>query len=334
MIDSKVAYLEDKFKLIYRDEKVDDSVDECRLLCKTVVSAISPGTEVAAYTGMSPLRPGNAYPRLVGYCNVSEIIKAGEGSKYNIGERVLTFQSHRQFFNIDESEVLAKIPDGVSNKSAACAYLYHLGYDAILKSQVKLGTPVVVIGLGVLGLGSVAMASLAGGVVYAVSDYRKTAEIAKNLGAKNVFTRKQLPQLLKLLGDRLSDVVVTTSGSWEDWNSALKIAGQNGRIAVIGFPGRTIPPPKKNPFDSQYFYMKQLLVQAVGWSPENNDSRRFHNFNEKTNLDFILNQIEQKVLNPNKLISGVYLWSDLDKAYQNIAARVDSPITYVLEWKK
>jgi threonine dehydrogenase-like Zn-dependent dehydrogenase len=334
MMNSMVAYLEGPYNLIYRDEVVNNIVKEGVVTCRTIVSAISPGTEVSAYVGMEPLRPGVSYPRLVGYCNVSEIIKVGENSKYSVGERVLTFQSHRQFFNIDESEILAKIPDGVNSKLAACSYLYHLGYDAILKSKVKLGTPVVVLGLGVLGLGAVAMASLAGGVVYAVSDYKKTSKLAKDFGAKDVFTREQLPQLLETLGDRLADVLITTSGSWKDWSSALKITGQNGHIAVIGFPGRGGESIKSNPLDSQYFYMKQLNIQAVGWSPEGNDARRFNNFNEKSNLEFILDRIKDKTLDPIKLISDTYLWKDLDMAYQDFVARRNSPITYIIEWKK
>jgi hypothetical protein len=80
--------------------------------------------------------------------------------------------------------------------------------------------------------------------------------------------------------------------------------------------------------------MKQLHIQAVGWSPETNDSRKFNNFNEKANLEFILNRIERNALDPSKLISGVYAWEDLSKAYEDLSVRIDSPITYILEWKK
>lgn len=49
------------------------------LLCETLVTAISPGTELAAYIGLPPLRSGLVYPRVQGYCNVARVRAAGSG---------------------------------------------------------------------------------------------------------------------------------------------------------------------------------------------------------------------------------------------------------------
>jgi hypothetical protein len=45
--------------------------------CETIFTAISPGTELAAYTGVEPLRPGRQYPWLQGYCNVACVTDVG-----------------------------------------------------------------------------------------------------------------------------------------------------------------------------------------------------------------------------------------------------------------
>jgi hypothetical protein len=93
MIEVKVSKLLAPNKLIFETENIDESLlasDE--ILCKTLVSAISPGTEIAAYNGLPPLRPMKPYPRLVGYCNVSEIIDVGSNvTEYKIRQRILTF---------------------------------------------------------------------------------------------------------------------------------------------------------------------------------------------------------------------------------------------------
>jgi len=335
MIEAKVAYLEEAYDLHFRNVSLDDNISSDEILCETLVSVISPGTEVAAYTGMPPLKPGNTYPRLVGYCNVARVLKIGnKTSGLSVGDRVLTTQSHRSHFIIKKDEVLCLVPQGVESQHAACGYLYHLGYDAVLKAGVNLGQKVVVIGLGVLGLTSVAMASKAGGTVYGISNHAKPKRIALNNGAQIVYERGELSKLKNILGEQLADVVITTSGTWSDWDMALDIAGQNSFIAVLGFPGRGEKDPVNNPLDSQHFYTKQLHIKAVGRSPENNDSRNYLPFNQKSSLSFILDEINLKMLNPDELITANYSWNKLEEAYLSLISKEDSPITYLLEWKK
>jgi NADPH:quinone reductase-like Zn-dependent oxidoreductase len=282
MIKTKVAYLEEPYNLNFKDVSLKDSLTANEIFCETLVTAISPGTEVAAYVGLPPLQPGKIYPRLVGYCNVARVLKVGSKiTGLSAGDRVLTLQSHRSHFIVQGNEILSLVPSGVNSHEAATAYLYHLGYDAIHKAGIKYGHKVVVI-----------------------------------------------------LGSSLSDVVITTSGAWNDWTIALEVAAQNGLISVLGFPGRGENTPLNNPLDSQYFYTKQLRIQAVGKSPENNDSRNYLSFNQKDNLSFILNEMDLKKLKPNELISNNYQWNDLEEAYLNLISKKDSPITYVLEWKE
>lgn len=304
------------------------------VLCETIVSAISPGTELAAFKGLPPLRPGNVYPRLLGYCNVARVLEVGPSvDGVQAGDRVLTFSSHRSAFVIAEAEILYKLPETACAEDIACAYLFHLGYNAVLRGNVRVGSRVLVIGLGVLGLTTVAMAALAGARVFALSDQNGPASIALQMGAEEVFGRNDLSSLTKKIGPDLADLVVSTTNSWSDWQTALQIAGQLGMVAVLGFPGRGEPLAPSNPLDSQYFYMKQLRIEAVGMSPELPDSRGFCRFNERTNIDFIANQITRGRLNPSLLVSSCYEGTNAQEAYLDLLARRSSPITYLLQWK-
>ena len=57
---------------------LDNNVKDDFVRVETQFSAISIGTEVAAYKGISPLRPvTNPYPRKVGYCNEAALRKLG-----------------------------------------------------------------------------------------------------------------------------------------------------------------------------------------------------------------------------------------------------------------
>jgi D-arabinose 1-dehydrogenase-like Zn-dependent alcohol dehydrogenase len=334
-IEATVVTLTGPRRLELRRETLDRAdLGPTELLCETLVTAISPGTELAAYTGAPPLREGTAYPRVQGYCNVARILAVGaEVRGLSPGDRVLTFTSHRSHFVIRADDVLATLPADADAAQVSCAYLYHLGYNAVLRSDVRAGARVLVIGLGVLGLTSVAMAALAGAEVHAVSDQTHPQGLAREFGAREVFARGQRQALRDALGEG-ADVVICTTNGWEDWALALEMAGTRGTLAVLGFPGRGRPPGEFNPLDSRYFYAKQLRIEAVGHSPEHADGRGFARFNERTNLRYLVDQIVRGRLRAASLISGRYAGPDIELAYGDLLARKHSPVTYVLQWNR
>jgi 2-desacetyl-2-hydroxyethyl bacteriochlorophyllide A dehydrogenase len=331
-VKAKVWHLVAPGKLELREEPLPEIL-ATEVLCKTVSSVISTGTEIAAYQGLPPLRPGKVYPRVQGYCNLAEIQACGDKVEgYCVGDRVLTFESHRSHFVMDQSAILCLVARTTEPAEAAATYLFHLGYDACLKSELSLGSPIVVIGLGILGITTSLVARAAGAKVYTLSDQNLPASIVVSKGAKN-FRRSQREELIASLGDRLADCVITTTNQWSDWDVALDLAGRNSMIATLGFPGRGEPPPEFNPLDSSRFYMKQLRLQAVGLAPEENDSRDFIKFNEKTNMAFLLDQVESGLLDAGSLITGTLSFDDLDTAYQKIIARENSALTFALRWQ-
>lgn len=308
-------------------------VGDDELLCETLISAISPGTEIAAYEGLPPLRPNVTYPRLLGYCNVARVISVGKRvTSHEPGDRVLTFMSHRSAFVIKETEIVYKLHVGEDVRKIVCTYLFHLGYNAILRSGVRAGTRVVVIGLGALGLTTVAVAALAGAKVFAISDQEHPTAIALKFGAETVFSRRDLHLLADRLGSDLADVVVTTTNSWKDWTTALQMAGKFGVIAVLGFPGRGVGAPTINPLDSQYFYARQLRIEAVGVSPERSDDRGHCRFNERSNIEYLASQISNDRLDSSLLVSGEFDATEIQTAYLGLLKREGSPITYLLRW--
>ena len=305
------------------------------VLCETIVTAISPGTELAAYTGAPALRAGITYPRLLGYCNVARVLAVGDGVRdVRVDDRVLSFMSHRSHFVMPASSVQVRLPPEVKTEDAACAYLFHLGYNAVLRSDVRAGSRVLVVGLGALGLTSIAMASLAGADVVGISDHPVPAGIARGFGASAVYSRAEFERMLESPGHELADVVVATTNAWTDWDIALKAAAQRGTIAVLGFPGRGAEPPQLNPLDSRYFYTKQLRIEAVGLSPEKPDDRGFTRYNVKANLAFIVQRIVAGDLDAAALVSGTYPGAEIERAYQDLLARNSSPITYTLRWSQ
>lgn len=330
--EATVVHLVEPYRLELRRSPLAD-LGPADVLCETLVTAISPGTELAAYTGLPPLRAGVFYPRLQGYSNVGRVLAVGSAvSGLRSGDRVLSFTSHRSHFVLLATDVLLRLPPQAKAEDVACAYLFHLGYNAVLRSGVRAGSRVLVLGLGALGLTSVAMASLAGATVFGLSDQPHPQRIAKALGATGVYGRAELGALRDALTDGLADVVITTTNGWDDWAIALQMAAPLGTIASLGFPGRGQAPGSFNPLDSQYFYAKQLRIESVGLSPERSDNRGFARFNERDNLKYLADQIVCGRLNPAMLVSGRYPGAQIEQAYKDLLARKNSPVTYVLQW--
>lgn len=322
-----VAKLEGPRSLKWETQLVPDGPLQSRqIACRTLYSAISPGTEVAAYVGLPPLRPGNVYPRLVGYCNLALVTDVGtEVSAVARGDYVLTHQSHRSGFICAEEAVLCRVDKSADMAAVSTAYLFHLGYAGLLKADFRPGHHVAVVGLGPLGLGAIGVVSACGGLATAYSNQKDAAAKATEFGAVRCF-RKDDPV------EPVFDIVVTTSNSWDDWQLALKLARFGGTIAVLGFPGRGEDPPGFNPLASEYVYDKQLTITACGMVPNLDVRPSDIRFTIKRNLQWLVHLIQSGKIPAHGLISEIVSAPDLDRVYGRLADREPNLITAVLKW--
>lgn len=298
------------------------------LRVRSLFSALSPGTELAAYRGAPPLRPTkNIYPRLMGYCNVGEIVSAeSEGGEHKVGDRVLTHAAHRTRFTIRPDEILAKLPPEADAKSASTTYLFHLGYNACLRADVRAGQNIAVIGLGTLGLTAAAVARMSGASVAGYSSHVADNSDYTIFGLDSVLSKE-------LSGDSTDyDVVITTSNNWPDWELALQLARPGGKIAVIGFPGREQGQPDFNPLDSKYFYDKQLVLLSCGRTADLDVPAQDIRFTLKRNCAFLLRAVLNDDLPGQHLIGQVMPAGKLDEAYQQLASHREGGGTIVLDW--
>jgi threonine dehydrogenase-like Zn-dependent dehydrogenase len=277
------------------------------------------------------------YPRVIGYCNVAKIVAVGrEVREYKIGDIILTNQSHRSAFVCSSESILAKIPKDSDLPCCSATYLFHLGYNALLRGKAKPGFSIAVLGLGTLGLATVAVCRLFGMKTMAISSRKSALILASELGADAVVSNsgneiaKTISQSFRQTG---IDVLVTTSNSWKDWQTALAIPRKLGKICVLGFPGRTESLPHFNPLDSSSFYDKQLSIIACGYSPAYDLAPQDMRFNLKRNCNYLLDQILSGALPAQKIISEVVVWKELEDLYQRLAKRDENLITAVLNWR-
>lgn len=322
-------------QVVVKAKELDDLPGPGELLARTLYSAVSTGTEVAAYSGMPPLRPGPVYPRLVGYCNVAEVIAVGsEVNNYRPGDHILTFQSHRSAFVCPAKEVIAVIPANADLPAVATTYLYHLSYTALLRGDFRPGYRIAVIGLGFLGLATVALGNVFGARTTAFSSQVASLDLARSLGATPCQKSEWLdsPDKVSAASEGGADMVTLTSNSWSDWRLALQVARKGGCICVIGFPGRGELPPTFNPLDSQFFYDKQLALLACGYTPDLDAAPQDVRFTIRRNCGLLLELIVASRLNPRLLITEMRPWHEIEQVYTDAADRKRPFLTCILDW--
>src|SRR3990167_7362260 len=105
--------LDSPFNLVKRELDLGNrSLGVNEIYAETEFTAISTGTEVAAWMGKPPLRPTTTYPRLIGYCNLAKVVRIGTNVTYTaVGDYILTHQSHRTSFICNSEDVLLNVTE-------------------------------------------------------------------------------------------------------------------------------------------------------------------------------------------------------------------------------
>ncbi len=295
---------------------------------RTEFTALSTGTELANYEGRSGEVPdAPKYPRRTGYCNVGYIDQVGDLVKrYRPGDRVLSMLPHVSAFVAPESSLLVTVPSTVDPAHASLAYLTQLGVAALRQARYEAGEPVTVIGLGIIGLATVAIAKAMGAQVTAVSNSRLRAAAALRMGAHRVLFSSDPVE------SNLSPLIVLTANSWSAYRTAVDMAEYGARVAVLGFPGRTEQAPDYNPLDPAWFYGKQLTLIGAGYSPRVELPCIALRFNLRRNLEFILNAMSAGAIDLRPLITHRLPASRMVEAYDLGSQREKSLIAAVFSW--
>ncbi len=260
-----------------------DEIAPDQVYVETLVTALSTGTDLGNYLGDSEYVPGApAYPRAVGYSNVGVVTRAGmDVHALHVGDRVFSMRPHLSAYIAGDGELLVRIPDAVESGEASLLYLAQLGLAAMRQVDYEAGESVAVIGMGVIGLCTVAVARALGAQVTAVANAPLRAETAKRLGAHRVL----------LAGEEVQpefDIVILTANQWDAYRQAVEMARTCGRVSVLGFPGRGQPAPDFNPLDPRWFYAKQLMLRGAGLSARLECAPHELRFNLRRNLELIL----------------------------------------------
>ncbi len=222
-------------------------------LVRTIVSAISSGTEMLFYRGEVP--PGTAvdasiealggevaYPLRYGYAAVGRVAALGAGVPGEwAGRLVFAFQPHASHFTTPIDDLIP-VPEGVEPETAAFLPNAETAVTLVLDGAPLYGERIAVFGQGVVGL---LVTSLLAGFPLAClvtvdrHARRRAASLAS--GADASFSPDEIAGVGALLGEGRppagADLVFELSGAPQALNDAIAVTGDYGRVVIGSWYG-------------------------------------------------------------------------------------------------
>ncbi|MCK7549994.1 zinc-dependent alcohol dehydrogenase [Marinobacter goseongensis] len=202
---------------------------------ETLYSGVSRGTESLIFSGhvppeeyqrmRAPFQEGEfPYPVKYGYCNVGKVT---EGDKTLTGRTVFSLFPHQRRFRLPATAVMP-LPDGVPPERAVLAANMETAINGLWDAAPRVGDRIAVVGLGVVGFLVAWLASrIPGTRVTAIDINPARSTVAGALGLA-FETRAQRDD---------HDLVFHTSGHPDGLNTALSLAGMEGRIVEMSWFG-------------------------------------------------------------------------------------------------
>ncbi len=265
-------------------------------------------------------------PIPLGYSNVGRVIAIGKGvSGIQIGDRVVSNGCHAEVVAVP-SNLVAKIPDNVSDDEASFAVLGAIGLQGIRLIKPTFGETIVVYGLGLIGLLTVQMCKASGCKVIGVDLDVEKCRLAESWGIQTINpTNHSKPSqaVLDLTGGVGADGVIITasSPSNEIVSESAKMSRKRGRIVLIGVVGLNI--------SRADFYEKELTFQvSCSYGPGRYDDQYeqkgldypigFVRWTENRNFQAVLNAMANNQLSVKQLITEKVPLNDFMRIYGSI----------------
>ena len=238
-------------------------------LVETLVSAISPGTEMLFYRGQLPagvavdtsiasLAGGLSYPLKYGYACVGRVIGLGADVPDEWrGRLVFAFHPHESHFCAPVASLLP-VPPGIEAERAALLPNAETAVNLLMDGAPLVGERVVIFGLGIVGLLTTALlAQFPLAARYAVDPLASRRALATSLGATRTFDPAEMESLsIALAESQGADLIFELSGQPAALDQAVQIAGFGARIVVGSWYGN-----KRTSLDlGEHFHRNRLQI--------------------------------------------------------------------------
>ncbi len=244
----------------YRSEIVEEKLagpGRDRVIVQTILSAISPGTEMLIYRGQAPddlamddsiaaLSGPLTFPLKYGYCAVGRVVEVGKDVERDwLNKLVFAFNPHETFFAASPDDLLP-VPDDIELQEAVFLPNVETAVNFVMDGHPLVGERIVVFGQGIVGLLTTALLT---GIplarVVTVDLYPLRRETSLALGAQASLDPGSADFFADLQHQLDSggafpgvDLAYEISGAPHALDQAIRVTGFGGRIVIGSWYGR------------------------------------------------------------------------------------------------
>lgn len=277
-------------------------------------------------TTVDAVRSKLSHPIPLGYCNVGVVCES-EVNGFQKGDRVVSNGPHADVISAPRN-LCARIPDSVSDESAAFVVIASIGLQGLRLAEPTLGECFVVTGVGLIGLLTVQMLKAQGCRVLAVDFDTEKLELARQFGAETCNPGAGEDPVAAGLafsrGGGVDGVIVTASTkSSEPIKQAAGMCRKRGRIVLVGITGLEL--------DRADFYEKELSFQVScsygpgRYDPDYEEGGQdypigFVRWTEQRNFEAVLDLLDSGSLDVEPLISHRISFEEAPKAYDLLSS--------------
>jgi len=345
----KIAMLRGPRDLRIEDHPLDTSnLQPHEIWVQTRISAFKIGTDRGNYEGAEQVPGAPGYPRWVGDSNLGIVRGVGRAvTNVQVGDRIVTRAPHQSEYITTDTASLVKIPDGVDDEDAVYTHLYALSAHCYHKAQFRPGETVAVVGLGVLGLGAVAVGPLIGARVVGIGNSPVRLEMSARMGghANFLYNDPDLPAKLDEFTNGLGiDLVILTANPWPAYQSAVEIVRPNGRVSIVSLLGRGEEALDFNPLNMAWFYNKGISLIAVsgragylypdaGVTPMQTSDRYAWDRIADHMVSLMAAPNGHPNLEPKRLITHRFHYTEMVEAYEMAYHREKAMLGVVFNWQ-
>ena len=279
-------------------------------------------------------------PLPLGYCNVGRVIAVGNGvTEFKVGDRVASNGAHAEFVCVPKN-LVAKIPDNVSDEEASFTVIGSIGLQGIRLLNPQLGETIVVTGLGLIGLIAAQLLKANGCRVIGIDFDEEKVELARSKGIIAINPARGTDPV-KFVQEETNQhgadgVLITASAKTNDViHQAAEMSRKRGRIVLVGVIGLDIR--------RDDFYKKELTFQvSCSYGPGRYDEDYenkgidyplpFVRWTEKRNFETILQSISMRIIDVKSLITEIVDLENYEEIYGNL--RKHGSIASILKYSE
>lgn len=246
-------YFTDDETVEVREAPIPEPAGE-EVLVETIVSAISPGTELLVYRGNAPadmatdatidaLSGSFTYPLQYGYAAVGTVTELG-GDVHDewLGRRVFCFNPHESHFTATVDQ-LVPVPETIGTEAAALVPLAETAVTLVHDGRPRFGETLAVFGQGLIGLlTTAALGSFPIDRLVTVEPIENRRERSIEMGADSSVPPATISSVLSSPNGPEgppagADLTYELSGNPAALDEAVGVTGYDGRLIVGSWYG-------------------------------------------------------------------------------------------------